>query len=338
MNNKVFIIAEMSANHCGDFEVAKKIIDAAKECGADAIKLQTFNADVSTIDCKNDYFKLDSGTLWDGKYLYELYQETTMPWEWQPLLKEYADKVGITLFSTTTSKQGTDFLESFNNPIYKITSFEAIDIPLLKYVASKGKPMIVSTGICTEEEIQEIIDTCKQAGNNDITLLKCRSAYPAKIEDMNLLTIPDMIQKYGSQGVKLGLSDHTMNIETCIAGVALGARVIEKHFTIDRALGGADANFSLNPNELKELVTAIRNTEKLLGKIDYSFNEKNRAFARSLFVVKDIKKGEKLTPENVRSIRPGYGLHPRCYDEIIGKTAINDLEFGTPLKMEDIER
>ncbi len=337
MNSSVFIIAEMSANFVNDIEIAKKIILSAKECGADAIKIQTYSADTHTIDCKSDYFKIKGGTLWDGKYLYDLYKEASMDWSWQPVLKEFADNIGITLFSSTVSKESTDFLETFNNPIYKVAAFDAIDIPLMRYTASKNKPIIFSTGICTEDEIQEIINACKDAGNNNITILKCTSAYPAKLEDMNLLTIPDMIQKFGSQGVKIGLSDHTMNVETSIAAVALGATVIEKHFTLDRALGGADAEFSINPKELKELVSAIRNTEKLLGKVDYSINPNNRIYARSIFVVKDIKKGEKLTSSNIRSIRPNYGLHPKYYETAINKTATKDLKFGDPLKMEDFE-
>jgi N-acetylneuraminate synthase/pseudaminic acid synthase len=336
MIKKTFIIAEMSANHCGDMELAKKIIVAAKECGADAVKLQTFSADVSTIDCKNSYFKLELGTLWDGKLLYELYKETVTPWEWQPILKQYADEIGIQLFSTTTSNEATDFLDKFIY-MFKIASFEAIDYNLIKYVASKQKPMIISVGISSFEEMQEAVDACKSVGNEDITLLKCTSAYPAKLEDMNLLTIPDMIQKFGPQGVKIGLSDHSMSIETVVAAVALGARVVEKHFTLDRALGGADAAFSLNPAEFKATVDAIRNTEKALGSVDYSVNEKNRKFARSLFICEDIKKGETLTPKNVRSIRPSDGLHPKYYDSVIGKTASRDLERGTPLKLEDVE-
>ena len=335
LSEHTFIIAEMSANHCGDLDLAKKIILKAKECGADAVKIQTYTADTITIDCKSDMFKISGGTLWDNKYLYDLYKEAYTPWEWQTELKRFADSVGITLFSSPFDKTAVDFLESIDCPIYKIASFEAIDIPLIKYAASKGKPMIISTGICTEEEIQDAIDACKSQGNTDITLLKCTSAYPARPEDMNLLTIPDMIAKFGHQGVKIGLSDHTMEIETVVAGVALGARVIEKHFTLDRTLGGADAEFSLNPEELTAAVQAIRKTEKLLGAIDYSVNEKNRRFARSLFVVKDIKKGELITEENIRSIRPSCGLHPKYYEEIIGKTATSDLSFGKPIEKGD---
>lgn len=335
MKRRTYIIAEMSANHCGDKDLAKKIIKSAKECGADAVKLQTYTADTLTIDCKNEDFKLSSGTLWDGKYLYDLYKEAYTPWKWQTELKKYADEIGIELFSTPFDNTSVDFLESINVTKYKIAAFEAIDYPLIKYTASKMKPMIISTGISSFEEIQEAIDACKSVGNNDITILKCTSAYPAKLEDMNLITIKDMYEKFAPQGVKIGLSDHTMDKETAIAAVALGATVIEKHFTLDRALGGADSAFSLNSDELKELIKAIRNTEKLLGKVDYTVNENNRKLARSLYVVKDIKKGEKFTEENIRSIRPGYGLHPKYYEYILGKKSKLDLKKGTPFKIEN---
>lgn len=335
--NSTYIIAEMSANHCGDKELAKKIIKEAKACGADAVKIQTYTADTITIDCKSDYFKISGGTLWDGRYMYDLYKSASTPWEWQKELKAYADSIGIELFSTPFDKSSVDFLEKIGVKKYKIASFEAIDYELLKYAASKNKPMIISTGISSFEEIQEAIDICKSYNNNDITILKCTSAYPAKAEDMNLITIKDMMEKFYQQGIKIGLSDHTMTNEVAIAAVALGACVIEKHFTLDRALGGADADFSLNPNEFKNLVNSIRLTEKSLGKVSYSVDPKNRFLARSLFVVKDIKKGEKFTPENVRSIRPNYGLHPKYYNDIIGKRARSDIKFGTPLKFEFIE-
>lgn len=333
----VFIIAEMSANHCGDMGLAKKIILKAKDCGADAVKIQTYTADTLTIDCHNDCFKIKGGTLWDDRYLYDLYKEAYTPWEWQKELKLFADNAGIMLFSTPFDKTAVDFLETIECPIYKIASFEAIDTNLVKYVASKHKPMIVSTGICSEAEIQDVVDACKSAGNNDLTLLKCTSAYPARIEDMNLLTIPDMIKKFGDQGVKVGLSDHSMNIETPVTAVALGATVIEKHFTLDRNLGGPDSGFSLNPDEFATMVKAVRNTEKLLGKPDYTVNEKNRIFARSLFVVKDIKKGEKLTEQNICSIRPGCGLHPKYLNQVMGKFAAKDLKYGKPLTFDDFE-
>lgn len=329
-----YIIAEMSANHCGDKELAKKIITKAKEVGADAVKLQTYTANTLTIDCKGPEFKLTGGTLWDEKYLYDLYKEAYTPWEWQSELKEYADSIGIELFSTPFDNSAVDFLERINVKKYKIAAFEAVDYPLIKYVASKGKPVIMSTGISSFEEIQEAIDVCKSVGNKDITLLKCTSAYPAKVEDMNLITIKDMYEKFAPQGVKIGLSDHSMSIVPPITAVALGATVIEKHFTLDRALGGADGAFSLNPEEFSQMVQAVRATEKALGKIDYTINLQNRRFARSLYVVKDIKKGEKFTSENIRSIRPSNGLHTKYYENILGKTAKCDLKFGTPMKEE----
>lgn len=334
--NKTYIIAEMSSNHCGDKDLAKQIIAKAKEIGADAVKVQTLTADTMTIDCRNDDFKVSGGTLWDGRYLYDLYKQNTMDWNWQAELKEYADSIGIPLFSTPYDATAVDFLETLNMPIYKIASFEAFDYPLIKYAAKFGKPMIISTGISSLEEIQGAVDACKSVGNNDITLLKCTSAYPTKIEDMNLITIKDMIDRFGPQGVKIGLSDHSMSIVPPVAAVALGATVIEKHFTLDRALGGTDSGFSLNVEEFAAMVRAVRDTEKALGKVDYTVNEQNRKFARSLYVVKDIKAGEKFTAENVRSIRPSNGLHPKYYEGLLGKTAVRDLPFGTALKLEDV--
>ena len=337
MNTNTFIIAEMSANHCGDIERAKKIILKAKECGTDAVKIQTYTADTLTIDCRDDCFKIKGGTLWDEKYLYDLYKEAYTPREWQRDLKLFADRAGITLFSTPFDKSAVDFLETIDCPIYKIASFEAIDLPLLRYAASKRKPMIVSAGVCGESEMEDAVRVCRQEGCADLSLLKCTSAYPARMEDMNLLTIPEMINKFTPQGIKIGLSDHSMNLETPVAAVALGASVIEKHFTMDRSMGGADAGFSMTPDEFAAMVCSVRNTEKLLGKADYSVNEKNRAFARSLFVVQDIKRGERLTEENIRSIRPGCGLLPKYYDDVIGKTASKELRRGKPLEWEDFD-
>ncbi len=332
-NKQVYIIAEMSANHCGDKELAKKIIKTAKEIGADAVKVQTYTADTITIDCLNEEFQIkDENSLWNGENLYTLYQKAYTPWNWQGELKEYADSIGIDFFSTPFDFSAVDFLESINVPIYKIASFEAIDYPLIKYAAKFKKPMIISTGISSLEEIQGAIDACKSVGNNDITLLKCTSAYPAKLEDMNIITIKDMIEKFEPQGVKIGLSDHSMSIIPPILAVTMGAKVIEKHFTLDRTLGGADSGFSLNKEEFADMVKAVRETEKALGKVDYTVNETNRKYARSLYVVKDIRKGEKFTSENVRSIRPSNGLHPKYYEKVLGKTAIRDLKFGTPLK------
>ena len=252
MPNRTFIIAEMSANHCGDLNLAKKIIAAAKSAGADAVKIQTYTADTMTLDCRSETFKI-SGTLWNGRYLYDLYKEAYTPWEWQRELKEFADSEGIIFFSTPFDMSAVDFLETIGVPIYKIASFEAFDYNLIKYAASKGKPMIISTAISSLDEIQGAIDACKSAGNNDITLLKCTSAYPAKLADMNLATIPDMIARFSSQGIKIGLSDHSMSLVVPVAAVAMGARVIEKHFTLDRSLGGADSGFSLNAEVFFEM-------------------------------------------------------------------------------------
>lgn len=337
MINHIFIIAEMSANHCGDLNLAKKIISAAKDAGADAVKIQTYTADTMTIDCKREDFLIKGeDNLWKGRYLYELYQKASTPWEWQPRLKEYADSIGMPFFSTPFDNTAVDFLEKMNVPMYKIASFEAYDYPLIRYAAKCGKPMIISTGISTLEEMQGAIDACKGVGNNDITLLKCTSSYPAKLSEMNLLTIKDMIERFGPQGVKIGLSDHSMQIEPVVAAVALGARVIEKHFTLDRALGGEDAGFSLNAEEFAAMVRAVRNTEAALGSVDYSVNEANRRMGRSLYAVKDIKKGEIFTEENVRSIRPGAGLHPGIKDEILGKKAAMDVKSGMPLMFDSI--
>ena len=335
MSGAVYVIAEMSANHCGDFELAKKIISAAKEAGADAVKIQTYTADTITIDSQLDEFLIKGG-LWDGRYLYELYQKASTPWKWQPRLKEYADSIGMPFFSTPFNFTAVAFLEKMNVPMYKIASFEAFDYPLIKYAARRGKPMIISTGVSMLEELQGAIDACKAVGNNDITLLKCTSAYPAKLEDMNLATIRDMIDRFGPQGVKIGLSDHSMSIIPPITAVALGARVIEKHFTLDRALGGEDSGFSLNADEFATMVKAVRETEKAIGRVSYDVNPANRKFARSLFVVKPIKKGERFTAENVRSIRPANGLHPRLYDQVIGRVSTQDIDPGIPLSLDVI--
>ena len=331
-HDSVFVIAEMSANHCGDFEIAKKIVAAAKDAGADAVKMQTYTADTLTIDCKRDDFLIkDKDSLWRGRYLYDLYQKAATPWEWQPKLKEFADSIGILLFSTPFDGASADFLEKMDMPMYKIASFEAMDYSLVKHVAKYGKPMIISVGVSTLEEMQGSVDACREVGNNDITLLKCTSAYPAKLEDMNLLTIKDMIDRFGAQGVKIGLSDHSMSIEPVIAAIALGARVVEKHFTLDRALGGEDSGFSLSKDEFAAMVRAVRNTESVLGSVDYSVNPDNRKYARSLYAVKDIKTGDVFTGENVRSIRPSGGLHPKCLPEVLGRCAACDIHRGTPM-------
>jgi len=330
-NSPVFIVAELSANHRQDLELAKDTIHAMKEAGADAVKLQTYTPDTVTINCNNEYFRINQGTLWDGKTFYELYKEAYTPWEWHYELKELAEKLGLIFFSTPFDKTAVDFLEKLNVPAYKIASFEITDIPLIEYAASKGKPMIISTGIATLCDIQEAVSACKRVGNDQIILLKCTSAYPAPLEEVNLRTIPNMAETFGCI---VGLSDHTLGISVPIAAVALGARVIEKHFILDRKIGGPDAAFSLDPDDFRAMVKAIREVEKALGKVSYELTEKikrSREFARSLFVVKDMKAGEVFTEENVKSIRPGYGLHPKHLKDILGKKARKDIKKGTPL-------
>lgn len=336
-NNRVFIIAEMSANHCGDKNLAKRIITAAKEAGADAVKVQTYTADTITLNCHNPEFKISGETLWDERYLYDLYKEAYTPWEWHGELREYADEIGIEFFSTPFDYTAVDFLESIDVPRYKIASFEAMDYPLIRYAAKFGKPMIISTGVSSLEEIQGAIDACHSVGNHDVTLLKCTSAYPAKVSDMNLETIRDMISRFSTLGVKVGLSDHSMSIVPPIIAVSMGATVVEKHFTIDRGLGGADAGFSLNPGEFSAMVMAVREAESALGVTCYEVDVQNRRFARSLFAAKDIREGECFTSENVRSVRPSNGLHPGCYDAVIGKVANKDISFGTPMSMEFVK-
>ena len=332
INKRVFIIAELSANHGHDINIAKETIKAAKESGADAIKIQTYTADTLTIDCDNEYFKLDSGTIWDGRTLYDLYSEAYTPWEWQKELMVYANNLGLIFFSTPFDKTAVDFLEELNVPVYKVASFEIMDIPLIEYIASKGKPIIMSTGIATLSDIEEAINACKRMGNDQIILLKCTSSYPAKIEDADLKTIPNMKETFD---VEVGLSDHTLGITVPVVAIALGAKVIEKHFILDKSIGGPDASFSLEPHEFKQMVDSVRDAEKALGKINYSMNEKkkkSRLLGRSLFVVKDIQAGEKITEDNVRSIRPGNGLEPKYFDDIQGKTVATDLKIGTPMK------
>lgn len=332
-----FIIAELSANHGHDINIAKETIKAAKECGADAIKLQTYTADTITIDCDNEYFQINQGTLWDGTTLYKLYQEAYTPWEWQKELKEYAESLGLVCFSSPFDQTAVDFLEDLDVPAYKIASFEINDIPLVEYIASKEKPIIISTGIATLEDIELAVETCKKAGNNNIILLKCTSQYPAKLEGANLTTMVDLRERFG---VTVGLSDHTMDIEVPITAVALGAKVIEKHFILDRSIGGPDADFSLDKKEFKAMVDSVRKVEKAMGIVSYDLDEKkmkSREFSRSLFIVKDVKKGDIITKENIRSIRPGYGLHTKYYDEVLGKKFNDDLKKGTPLSFDIIE-
>lgn len=337
MKNKTFIIAELSANHGHSIEIAKESIKKAKECGADAVKIQTYTADTLTLNCSNDYFKIEQGTIWDGTTLYKLYQEAYTPWEWHEELFNYAKEIGIEIFSTPFDKTAVDLLERLGTPIYKIASFEINDIPLIEYTASKGKPMIISTGVGTEEEIREAVEACRRVGNNDITLLQCTSQYPTKLEDANLIMIKDLAERFG---VKSGLSDHTMGSLVATTSVAMGATVIEKHFIIDRSIGGPDASFSMTPEEFRKMVDNIRVVEKMIGKISYEVTEKKRKsfkFKRSLFISKDIKKGEILTEENIKSVRPSDGISPKYYYEVLGKKVNKDLKFGEPLKFEDIE-
>jgi len=332
-----YIVAEMSANHNQDFEQAVKILEAAKEAGADALKLQTYTSDSLTIDCDNEYFRI-KGTLWEGRTLYELYNEAYTPWEWQPKLKEIADSLGLDLFSTPFDETAVDFLEKMNVPAHKIASFETVDLPLLRRIARTGKPVIMSTGMATLAEIDEAVRTIKEAGGNQLALLKCTSAYPAPPEEMNLQTIPDLAETFG---VPAGLSDHTLGIAVPIAAVALGACIIEKHFTLSRAVPGPDTTFSLEPQEFKAMVDAVRTVEKALGEVHYDVSEneaKSRLLRRSLFVVRDMKAGEVFTGDNVRSIRPGYGLHTRYRDEIIGRQAKQDIPRGTPFSWDLMER
>lgn len=333
----VYIIAELSANHNGSYEKAVDIIHAAAEAGADAIKLQTYTADTITLDSDREYFKIGKGTVWEGKKLYDLYQEAFTPWEWQPKLKAEAQKAGLDCFSSPFDKTAVNFLEAMNVPAYKIASFELVDIPLIKYTASKMKPMIISTGMANEDEIKDAVDAVYSTGNKDLALLKCTSSYPAKPEGMNLRTIPDIAEKFG---VIAGLSDHSLSNDVAIAAVSLGARIIEKHITISRNHGGPDAGFSMEPAEFAEMVAAVRMTEKALGKACYKTTEQeeaSRVFRRSLFAVADIKSGEKFTSKNVRSIRPGNGLPPKFLDQIRGKNSSCDIEKGSPLNWDMVK-
>lgn len=331
-----YIIAEISANHAGSKERALEIIRAAKDAGADAIKIQTYTADTITINCDNDYFKINDGT-WKGENLYSLYSKAYTPWEWHQDLKNEAERVGLDFFSTPFDKTAVDFLEDLNVTFYKIASFELVDIPLIKYVASKGKPIIMSTGMATFEEIEEAVEAIKSQGNNDYILLKCASAYPAITDDMNLLTIGDLKEKFNCPA---GLSDHSMGSIGAVSSVLLGGNVIEKHFCISREIDSPDSSFSMTKEEFAQMVKDVRQAEKAKGTINYGPSSQeisNLNFRKSIFVVKDIKKGEVFTEDNIRVIRPAYGMKPKHYDDIIGKIACIDIERGTPLKFEMIE-
>ena len=322
----VYIIAEMSANHNGSLETALQTIKAAKESGANAIKLQTYRADTITLDCKKDDFMIDGGTLWDGKNLYELYEEAYTPWEWHKELFKYAREIGIDIFSSPFDKSAVDFLEKFNPSAYKIASFEISDYALVRYVASKKRPIIISTGIALNDEIKDVIKICKEEGNEDIILLKCTSEYPAPLTQAQLRTIPTMKEKFG---VEVGFSDHTMGSTAPLVAVTLGATVIEKHFIIDKSIGGADCEFSMDAKDFKAMVKAIRECEQLLdGVDDFSQEKSGRRFKRSIYASKDIKKGELLSNENLKSVRPGYGMHPKHLEEVLWTKAKRDYSFG----------
>lgn len=328
-----YIIAELSANHGGKIEIAKETIKAAKEIGANAIKLQTYTADTITLDCDKEDFIIKGGTLWDDRKLYDLYKEAFLPWEWHEELFEYARSINIDIFSSPFDKTAIDFLEQFNPPAYKIASFEITDYELIRYAASKGKPMIISTGIATIDEIQDAVEICRSEGNEDIVLLKCTSAYPAPLEDANLATIPNLAETFG---VVAGFSDHTIGSTAPIAAVTLGAKVIEKHFILDKSIGGADADFSMDKQEFSDMIRTVRDVEKLIGKVDYTMTQKkknSRQFSRSLYVAKDIKKGETFTEENIRSVRPGYGMHPKHFKDLLGTKAERNYEFGDRLDL-----
>jgi pseudaminic acid synthase len=333
----VFIIAELSANHNGNLDVAIETIRAAKRAGADCIKLQTYTADSITIDCEKEDFILKSGSIWDGRRFYDLYKEAYTPWEWHKKLFEVAAEEGLICFSSPFDRKAVDFLESLNTPAYKIASFEITDIPLIEYVASKGKPVILSTGIAKSNDIDLALDACKRMGNNDIALLKCTSSYPAPINEANMCMVKDLAEKYN---VITGLSDHTIGSTVPIVATCYGAKIIEKHFILDRSIGGPDASFSMDEVEFTSMVKEVRNAEKAIGVVDYSLTDKQikgRDFSRSLYVVKDIKAGEVFTEENVRSIRPGFGLHPKYYKNALGKVANENLTRGTALSFEMIK-
>ncbi len=330
-SNPVWIIAELSANHNQDFDQAVQLIKAAKESGADAVKLQTYTPNTMTIECDNEHFRIGKGTIWEGRTLYNLYQEACTSWEWQSKLKEIANDLGMDLFSSPFDKTAVDFLQDMDIRAYKIASFELVDIPLIQYVAKTGKPVVLSTGMATLAEIDEAVTAAREAGCKELALLKCTSAYPAKPMEMNLRTIPHMTEAFG---VPVGLSDHTLGIAVPVAAVALGACIVEKHLTLSRSVPGPDSAFSLEPHEFKAMVDAIRVTEKALGEVQYKVSERevaSRVFRRSLFIVRDIKAGDVLTEENMRSIRPGYGLHTRYVKEVIGRRAKTDIKKGTPM-------
>jgi N-acetylneuraminate synthase len=329
-----YIIAEMSANHGQSFDQAAQIVRAAKEAGADAIKLQTYTPETITIDCRSEHFLIGNGTLWEGRNLYDLYAEAYTPWEWQPRLRRIAGELGMDCFSSPFDGTAVDFLEQMEVPAYKIASFELVDLPLIRKVARTGKPTIISTGMASFSEIEEAVRAFREAGGTQLALLKCTSAYPSPPEEMNLRTIPHLAEAFG---VPAGLSDHTLGFAVSVAAVALGARIIEKHLTLSRSEQGPDSAFSMEPHEFKTMVEAIRTAERAVGQVSYEITEKeaaSRIFRRSLFVVRDMKAGELFTEENIRSIRPGHGLHTRHLEQVLGHAAACDIRRGTPLSRE----
>lgn len=332
LGKQTYVIAEMSGNHAGSLDRALEIVRAAKESGADCIKIQTYTADTLTIDSDKSYFQIEDGT-WEGENLYHLYQKAYTPWEWQKAIKEEADRVGIDFFSTPFDNSSVDFLEELGVEFYKIASFELVDIPLLKYVASKGKPIIMSTGMATKEEIEEAVEAIRSTGNHEIALLRCASAYPAITDEMNLRTMQDMAQSFH---VPVGLSDHSMGSVGAVTSVIMGGQIVEKHMCLSREIENPDVSFSMEPAEFKQMVQDIRQAEKSLGRVSYGPTKQEEGsvkFRRSIFCVKDVKKGETFTEENIRVIRPGYGEKPKYYEEILGKNALCDIERGEPMKL-----
>lgn len=334
--SKTFIVAELSANHGHSLDIALESVRSAAAAGADAVKIQTYTADTITLNSDKEDFRV-KGTLWDGRTLYDLYQEAFTPWEWHKAIFDEARRCGLVCFSTPFDKSAVDFLEGLGNPLCKIASFEITDIPLIDYAARKGRPMIISTGIALPEDIELAVKTCRDAGNNDITLLKCTSSYPAPVEDANLRTMVDMKERYG---VKVGLSDHTMGADVSVAAVALGATLVEKHFILRRSIGGPDAAFSMEKDEFAAMVRSIRNVEKALGSVVYPSDPaavKGREFCRSLYIARDMKAGDVFTEDNVRSVRPGFGMHPRYLGEVIGRKITRDASLGDRLTKDMID-
>ena len=327
-NKKVFIIAELSANHNNNYELAVKTIESIADSGADAVKIQTYKPESLTLNLNTGHFSPRKEGLWKGYTPWNLYKKASMPFEWQPKLKKIAEDLGLIFFSSPFDFEAVEFLENIEIPIYKLASLEVTDVPLIRNIASKSKPLMISTGVAEKKDIELALQTCYDVGNKDVTLLKCTSQYPATIEDANLNTIPDMKKRFG---VKVGVSDHTMGSSVPVVAVSLGATVVEKHFILDRSMGGPDAAFSMEPQEFKQMVDDVRNAEKALGQVSYEVSDKDKLRRRSLFITKDLKKGDVLTEENVRSVRPGYGMEPKELESMLGKKVNKDVEKGTPL-------